>query len=170
MWWQSIIDVGSIYFKMLSVSEVWRYMMGTAQIHSGQRLQSAFSSSKPWFPSKGNSLCKPRDLQRIPWMPGHTAKHISPQHTIYTAFPMALRVSPYHMGHVDTEFGNKMLLRRLDLGFKYAFGVCYQVLNLFIKKNLIKNLIYERHSTVPQKNLWGRLYKGHFHHLKVVTT
>lgn len=133
---------------MLPISEVWRYMTGTAQIHSGQRLQSALSSSKPWFPSKGNFLCKSQRPAENPldaW--AYCKAHFS-SYTICTAFPMTVRVSPWHMGQADTGFGNKMLLRRLDLGFRYAFGVCYPVLNLFIKKYWFMK---ETHSIIPQK-------------------
>lgn len=137
MWWQSIIDVGSIYFKMLSVSEVWRYMMGTAQIHSRQRLQFAFSPSKPWFPSKGNSPCKPRVTETAGNAPDAWTcckAHFSSAHHM-SCISNGTESQPLHVGHADPEPGNKMLLRRLDSGFRYALGFCYQVLDLFIKKN-----------------------------------
>lgn len=118
--------------------------------------------AKETFPANPESQ-RPAENSLDDW----TAKHNSPLYTICSAFPMSVAVSPYHTGHVDTDFGNKMLLRRLDLEFRYAFGVCYQVLNLFIKKiNLWKTCIQQYLKKTSQLDS----AKATLHHLKEVRT
>lgn len=134
--------------------------MGTAQTHSGQRRQSALSSSKTLV-SKQRELSvhtqNERDLQRIPQVTGHTAKHISPQYTIGTVYPTSVTVSSYHVEYVDTKFQKNAYQEGWTLGSDSHLEF---VIKCFISP--FKKLTYERHTfNNTSKKLQIRLCKVH---------
>lgn len=144
---------------MIPVSEGWRYMMGIAQIRSGQTPVCLILHQNPSFEAKENCHADP-EWQRSAKNPlddqAYCKAHV-PQYTIATEYPVSVRVGCYQEGCVDTKFGKKGLSKGWTQGSDTHLEFIIRCLISSFKK-----LTYEWHTfDNTTKQLSTRLYKVH---------